>query len=202
MRIRFTWGCRDFGRRTGHGEALYSAVGVGGFGVEDAVGVEGFGVEDVAGAGWVMGGGAVSAMRRLLSRLRCLVTKVLMTCAASLAELLPQFPCSHSTATTMSGLRRGAMPTNQALGRSCGRAGAAERVVAHDLGGAGLAGEVDALEMRNISGADRAAGDVGHRVGDQLPVLGGDGMVASPEPGKFSWMVWSISGGTSSSKTT
>ena len=35
-------------------------------------------------------GFGVSAMRMLLSRLRCLVTKALMTWAASLAELLPQ----------------------------------------------------------------------------------------------------------------
>ena len=70
----------------------------------------------VVGAGWGVAGGGVSAMRRLLSRLRCFSRKVLMTCAASLAELLPQFPFSQRTATTMSGFRRGAMPTNQAFG--------------------------------------------------------------------------------------
>src|SRR6266436_5034928 len=79
-----------------------SAVGVGDF------------VVAVVGAGCGM-----AAMRRLLSRLRCLVTKALMTFAATGAEAsAPQPPCSHSTATTMSGLRRGAMPTNQALARS------------------------------------------------------------------------------------
>src|SRR5438045_6734401 len=99
------WGCRVFARRIRRGEAFYSALGI-----------DGFVVEDVAGAGWVLGAGGVSAMRRLLSCFRCLVTKALITCAASFAELLPQFPCSHRTATTMSGLRRGAMPTNHALG--------------------------------------------------------------------------------------
>src|SRR5438067_819429 len=76
----------------------------------------GFGMEEVGAAGWDVTGGCISAMRRLLSRLRCLVTNVLITCAASLAELLPQFPCSQRTATTISGLRRGAIPTNHALG--------------------------------------------------------------------------------------
>src|ERR1035441_10433841 len=56
---------------------------------------------------------------RLPSRLRCLVTNALTTWAATgAAAVAPQPPCSHSTATTMSGLRRGAMPTNQALARS------------------------------------------------------------------------------------
>src|ERR1700677_5176119 len=81
----------------------YSAVGV-------------IGVGGLVGVGSGLAGWGVSAMRRLLLRLRCFSTKVLMTCAASLAELLPQFPFSHRTATTISGLRRGAMPTNQALG--------------------------------------------------------------------------------------
>src|ERR1700755_2768837 len=63
-----------------------------------------------------LAGSGVVAMRMLLSRLRCLLTKASMIWEASLAELLPQLPCSQSTATTMSGLRRGAMPTNQALG--------------------------------------------------------------------------------------
>ena len=72
----------------------------------------------------------------------------------------------------MSGLRRGVMPTNQAFGIGLvAAAGARERVVAHDLRGAGLAGEVDAVEMRGVGGADGAAGDVGHGVGDDLPVL-------------------------------
>src|SRR5260370_40361756 len=83
----------------------YAAVGVGRLVADDVVGVV-----------WGLG---VSAMRMLLSRLRCLVTKALMTFAATGAEAsAPQPPCSHSTATTMSGLRRGAMPTNQALARS------------------------------------------------------------------------------------
>src|SRR4051812_7832937 len=47
--------------------------------------------------------------------------------------------------------------------------------MAHDLGGAGLAGEVDSFEMRDVGSADGAAGDVGHRVRDELPVLGGNG---------------------------
>src|SRR5665213_4264801 len=60
--------------------------------------------------------GTVASSRTFPARLRCLLTKASITCAASLAELLPQLPCSHKTATTMSGLRRGVMPTNQALG--------------------------------------------------------------------------------------
>src|SRR5207237_8450221 len=83
----------------------YSAVGAEGFGVDVAgtdCRVTGGVVEDVAAAGCDVTGACVSAMRRLLSRLRCLVTKVLITCAASLAELLPQFPCSQRTATKIS----------------------------------------------------------------------------------------------------
>src|ERR1700723_694645 len=80
------------------------------------VGVEGLVADDVVG---VASGFGVPARRRLLSCLRCLVTKALMTFAATGAEAsAPQPPCSHSTATTMSGLRRGAMPTNQALARA------------------------------------------------------------------------------------
>ena len=63
--------------------------------------------------------GGLSASCRLLFRRRCLSTKASMTCAASYgAETDPQPPCSHRTATAMSGLRRGAIPTNQELGRS------------------------------------------------------------------------------------
>src|ERR1700742_3247496 len=40
-----------------------------------------------------------------------------MTWAASLEDPTPQPPCSHRTATTMSGLRRGATPTNHAFAR-------------------------------------------------------------------------------------
>src|SRR5579871_5264106 len=66
----------------------------------------------------VAGFGVSAAMRRLFASLRCLVTKALITCAATGAEPAPHPPCSHRTATTMSGLRRGAIPTNHAFARS------------------------------------------------------------------------------------
>ena len=53
------------------------------------LGADGFASEDAGGVAFGLAGGAF-AIRILLSRLRCFVTKALMTCAANLAELLPQ----------------------------------------------------------------------------------------------------------------
>ena len=55
--------------------------------------------------------------------------------------------------------------------------------MAHNLGGAGLAGEVDALEMGKGGGA--GDGGRGHGVGDDLPGVGGhrDGLVAGARKG-------------------
>ena len=103
--------------------------------------------------------------------------KALMT-RRRVGELLPQQPCSQRTATTMGG-SPGALPTNQV--GNCALFGFL-RVRQRRL--ASLTGEVDALRWR-YGRADRTAGDAGHRVGNELPVLGRQWMVASPEPGKF-----------------
>ena len=87
---------------------------------EDDMGQKSFSCRRVRGGG----GGGRAWVFRLWCGCCCracaaLSTKALMTWAASGAEAsAPQPPCSTSTATTMSGLRRGAMPTNHALARS------------------------------------------------------------------------------------
>ncbi len=145
----------------------------------------------------------VSAMRRLLSRLRCLVTKALMTCAATGAEAsAPQPPCSHSTATTMSGLRRGAMPTNQALARSV----PLPRLVAPALWLTTWAVPVlpaKSMPSRCDGGGGAGGGGCGHGVGDGLPVVGRDAGWADRRS-RGSWYGWSrrTAWGTSSGKTT
>src|SRR6185437_6271198 len=75
------------------------------------------------GAGWescvgLSPGWGPSARRRLPARLRCLVINAFTTCAATGADPAPHPPCSHNTATTISGFLRGDIPTNQAFARS------------------------------------------------------------------------------------
>jgi hypothetical protein len=55
-----------------------------------------------------------------------------------------------------------------------------ESIVAHDLRGTGLAGEVDPFEVRGRGGA-RAGGRRGHAVGDDLPVLRAEGHLLCAE---------------------
>ncbi len=83
----------------------------------------------------------------------------------------------------MSGLRRrghadepgvGALGSLAQTGSAC--------AMADDLGGPGLAREVDALHVDGGGGAGGGGG--GHGVGDGLPQLAGVmGMTRSPEPG-------------------
>ncbi len=72
----------------------------------------------------------------------------------------------------MSGVAAGGHADEPGIGiRLVTAAGSGESVVAHHLRCAGLAGEVYAVEMRNVGGADGTAGHVGHGVSNELPVF-------------------------------
>ena len=72
-------------------------------------------------------------------------------------------------------MRRGVTPTNQTLGLVARPfPDFAERLMAHDLRCACLAGKVDAFEMFSTGGVECAwLGDVVHAVGDGDPVVVG-----------------------------
>ncbi len=145
----------------------------------------------------VVVGLGISAMRMLFSRLRCLVTKASMIWAPSLAEFEPQSPFCQSTATTISGLRRGAMPTNHALGTVWwppplrARASWLMTWAVPVLPAKSMPSRCEAPAVLN--GPSVVACAIPSVMICQFS--GVSGIVASPEPGKVSWIAESSSCG-------
>ena len=105
----------------------------------------------------VAGFGVSATMRRLSARLRCFSTKALMTCAAELSRVVAPVAVLPKHRDDDVGIAaRSHADKPRIRHRLVSAAGAGNCVMAHDLRRTGLAGEVDAFQVRGSGGAGRA----------------------------------------------